>query len=152
MKEPVDHIIRPQLPWRKSEDEQLTECGYAASKVNAISRDEFLKRIKEFGQRRTAMMTCMTCANTAGRWGTWDDDPRTALSREIAWETAGGGYRAKRNIHGQRLKDELLAISALIDAHREEFDDLVDQIIKRRDWIDQKEKRQNRPKQPRRSL
>lgn len=36
MKEPVDHILRPQLPWRT--DAGITECGYDATKVAGIPR------------------------------------------------------------------------------------------------------------------
>ena len=32
MKEPVDHILRPKLPWRTGEG-AITECGYDAAKV-----------------------------------------------------------------------------------------------------------------------
>jgi hypothetical protein len=33
MKEPVDHILRPALPWRGDEG-AITECGYDANKGN----------------------------------------------------------------------------------------------------------------------
>src|SRR5690349_10474914 len=112
MKEPVDHIERPSLPWR--ENGTVTECGYDASKVKTLTREEFFSREKELGQQRTAMLTCMTCMNTAKRWGRWADDPRLALQREIEWEV-----RWSREQRGQRLKDELLAMAALIEAHRE---------------------------------
>lgn len=140
MKEPVDHILRPQLPWRS--DGAITECGFDASKVKALTRAEFFQRVKDMGQQRTAMITCMTCSNTAGRWGTWDDDPRKALEREIAWEGAGRWAREDR---GQRLKDELLAIAALIEAHRDEFDASVAAAVQRREWIEKKAARESRP-------
>jgi len=82
------------------------------------------------------MLTCMTCSDTAGRWGTWEDDPRRALEREIIWEW-GGGYRARQD-RGERLKDELLAIAALIKAHRDEFDAAVTGIEQRREWLEKK--------------
>src|SRR5688572_10825124 len=121
MKEPVDHIARPNLPWR--EPAGMTECGHDASRVPSISREDYQHRLKDMGQQRTALLTCMTCGNTAGRWGSWEDDPRQALAREIAWER-GDGYRA-RNDRGQRLKDELLSIAVLIENHREEFDAII---------------------------
>lgn len=135
MKEPVDHIARPQLPWRDG-GPAITECGYDASKVKTLSRAEFFQRLKEFGQQRSAMLTCMTCSDTAKRWKTWDEDPRQALQREITWEW-GGGYRASAD-RGVRLRDELVAIAALIEAHREEFDASTAGIEQRREWLAKK--------------
>jgi len=131
MKEPVDHIVRPSLPWRA--DGGITECGYDASKVKALTRAEFFQRLKDLGQQRTAMLTCMTCSDTARRWGTWDDDPRKALEREITWES---GWR--RTDRGWRLHDELLAIATLIEANREEFETIVNTTAQRREWIEKK--------------
>lgn len=136
MKEPVDHIIRPQLPWRLNGDIAITECGYDASKVKAITRPEFIQRLKDLGRQRTAMLTCMTCSDTASRWGTWEDDPRRALEREINWET--GGYWRAREDHGSLLKEELLAIASLIELHREEFDAIISASVQRREWIEKK--------------
>jgi len=146
MKEPVDHIERPQLTWRDRSEGSVTECGYDASKVKTLTRDEFFQRQKDLGKQRTAMLTCMTCSQTAQRWGTWEDDPRTALQREIEWENRGRWAREDR---GQRLKDELLAIAALIDAHRDEFDASIDAIEQRREWLKRKAAMEQRPKQPR---
>jgi hypothetical protein len=134
MKEPVDHIIRPSLPWRS--DGAITECGYDASKVKALTRDEFFQRVKDLGQQRMAMLTCMTCSDTARRWGTWGADPRKAMEREIIWEY-GGGYRA-RNDRGERLKGELIAIAALIEAHRDEFEATITANTQRREWLEKK--------------
>lgn len=133
MKEPVDHILRPSLPWRIGDEDAITECGYDASKVKALTRPAYLQRLKDFGRQRTAMVTCMTCAGTADRWGTWADDPRRAMEREINWEC---GYR--RSDRGERLKDELLAIAALIEAHPDEFADGVATSTKRREWLEKK--------------
>ena len=135
MKEPVDHILRPRLPWR-GDEAAITECGFNAAKVKTLTRAEFFARRKELGSQRMAMLTCMTCSDTAGRWGTWEDDPRRALEREIIWEW-GGGYRARQD-RGERLKDELLAIAALIKAHRDEFDAAVTGIEQRREWLEKK--------------
>ncbi len=152
MKQPVDHIVRPQLPWRGGHDEQITECGYDASKVSTITRAEFSARIKDLGQQRTAMLTCMTCADTSRRWADWETDARLAVGREITWE-AGGGYYRTRTDRGERLKDELHAIADLIAAHRQEFDDALEQRAKRRDWLEQKAAVARKPKpQPLRSL
>lgn len=135
MKEPVDHVIRPGLPWRPP-SAAITECGYDASKVKALTRAEFFQREKELGKQRTAMVTCMTCSDTARRWKTWDDDPRQAMDREIAWEW-GNGYRARED-RGELLKDELIAIAALIEAHPEEFAATIQANQGRREWLEKK--------------
>jgi hypothetical protein len=137
MKEPVDHIIRPLLPWRTIEG-AITECGYDASKVKTITRQEFKDRLKELGQQRTAMLTCMTCSDTVRRWCTWEDDPRGAIGREVEWEHGGYYYRT-RDDRGTRLKDELVAIASLIEAHKDEFEQFVESIARRREWLEKKQ-------------
>lgn len=144
MKEPVDHVLRPSLPWRRSV--AITECGYDASKVPTITRAEYLSRQKDLGQQRCAMVTCMTCANTVRNWSTWEEDPRKAIGREVEWEA--GWRHANR---GNRLKDELVAIAALIDAHREEFDANVSAIEQRRDWNEKKAALGKQKSQPKRT-
>lgn len=112
MSEPLDHVRRPDLPWR---DGQRTECGRpAADFVSVISRDELMRRIKTDGMRRTAFTVCMTCMETSERWKTWVEDPVDVLSREF--------YSGRRD---ERLRDELLAIAALIEANREQFDEFM---------------------------
>lgn len=141
MKNPLDHIHRPQLPWRTSTG--VTECGIDASKVKTLTRDEYFQRLKDMGQQRTALFTCMTCSETAKRWGTWDDDPRKALEREIHWESA---WRV--NDRGVRLSDELIAAATLIQNHKDEFDALVDAIEQRREWNAKKEAAQSAKENP----
>lgn len=132
MKQPVDHILRPLLPWRSGPG--ITECGLDASKVSTLTRDDYFARHKELGMQRCAMLTCMTCSQTARNYKTWEDDPRNALGREIAWETAWN-----REDRGNLLLDELNAIAALIEAHREEFDGIVAASAARRDWLAKKQ-------------
>jgi hypothetical protein len=135
LKEPVDHIVRPRLPWRSESDPAITECGYDARQVKTLTRADFFQRVKDMGQQRAALFTCMTCSQTAQRWSTWDEDPRKALEREIAWEAAWRG-----NNRGQRLRDELVAIASLIEAHTEEFKTLAADIEQRRSWLNRKAK------------
>ncbi len=142
MKEPVDHILRPQLPWRNGGG--ITECGLDASKVKLLTRDEFFARLKDFGRQRTAMLTCMTCSDTARRFGTWGDDPRRALHREIEWETRGASYWS-RDERGVQLLDELNSIAALIKAHRDEFDTHIAHAEQRREWNARKEAAARKP-------
>ena len=134
MKEPVDHIMRPQLPWRTVAG--VTECGYNSAKVPTITRAAYFDRRKELGQQRCAMVTCMTCAQTAERWGSWEDDPRPAMQRELAWEYGHHSWRERGR--GDLLRDELLAIAALIEAHRDEFDAHIEATAARRAWVEKK--------------
>lgn len=136
MKEPVDHIIRPRLPWRPESDPGISECGYDATKIRTLTRAQFFSRLKEYGQQRTALFTCMTCMTTASRWGTWQDDPRLAIAREIEWESARWNQFARdvTDRRGHRLRDELVAIEALIAAHPHEFQ----QLLARQDWLARK--------------
>lgn len=135
MKEPVDHIERPRLPWRSPDEPTITECGYDASKVKTLTREDFAARLKEYGQQRAALFTCMTCMQTSRRWQTWETDPRRALQREIEWEITGWG----REKNGHRLKDELIAIQQLIEKRPEEFLVLLKTLRDRHEWLDRKE-------------
>ena len=123
MKEPLDHIERPRLPWRAKNEPSITECGHDASKVTTVTRDEFFTRFKEYGEQRTSLFTCMTCMQTARAWPTWEENPGRALEREIHWEVARSGNKT----HRHRLTEELLAIALLIDLHRDEFATLLEQ-------------------------
>lgn len=138
MKEPVDHILRARLPWRSPDEAPITECGYDASKVTTLTRAEYTQRLKDYGQQRTAICTCMTCADTARRWGTWEDDPRLAIELEIQWERPHGYYARPSDKRGQRMRDELVAIAALIEAHPDEFAANIEAIERRREWLEKK--------------
>ena len=131
MRQPVDHILRPSLPWRAQA--AMTECGLDASKVQALTREQYFQRHKELGSQRCALLTCMTCSQTARNWEPWEVDPRKALGREIQWETAW-----HREDRGNILRDELLAIAELIAAHSEEFAELVSAGQQRREWLAKK--------------
>lgn len=148
MKDPVDHILRPRLPWRPADDGAITECGYDATKVATLTRTEFFQREKDLGKQRTAMLTCMTCADTARRWGDWSDDPRLAMQREIEWER-GSAYWRGRDDRGQRLKDELVSIAALIEAHKDEFEATISENEQRREWLERKAAMEKKPARPR---
>ena len=142
MKDPVDHIVRPLLPWR-SPAAAITECGFDVAKVKTITRPEYDARLKELGYQRTAMLTCMTCADTSKRWTTWDDDPRRAIGREVHWESTEWGRSRE---HGTRLRDELIAIAALIEAHRQEFESILNSNEQKRKWLEMKTEHQRKPK------
>jgi hypothetical protein len=105
---PRDHIRRPDLPWRQS---RITECGRPIDDVNGwVDRPAAVARIHREGVQRAALFLCMTCLNTARNHPEWDENPVKALAREFYGATDPG------------LHDELLALGALVAAHREEFD------------------------------
>jgi len=105
-----DHVLRPPLPWRAS---QLTECGRDAADVaSVIGRDQLADRLKRLGRQRTAFTVCMTCATTAQRWSTFEQDPVDALRREV--------YGGSRTLDS--LAAELRALAALAQAHPDEFE------------------------------
>ncbi|SHP53535.1 Uncharacterised protein [Mycobacteroides abscessus subsp. abscessus] len=121
--EPRDHVIRAQLPWRTDE---LTECGRELNDVASyITRDQLIARVKEHGQQRTAFTVCMTCWSTASshRYD-WNSDPIATIAREAS--RCGGSYgHASPSPERAHLVAELRAITALIDAHRDEFDGYI---------------------------
>jgi hypothetical protein len=153
MKEPLEHILRPKLPWRA--DSAITECGINGTSVKVVTRVEHFDRLKALGQQRTAMLTCMTCLHTAERYPDWQTEPRLALGREVEWEHvhySGGRVYTYGQSNGQRLRDELLAVEALIAAHSEEFHKLVTDTVTRREWLErQAESKRQRQPAPRKS-
>lgn len=139
MKQPVDHVLRPQLPWRVAIG--ITECGLDGSKVGVLSREQFFQRVKDMGSQRAAMVTCMTCSSTVSRYKTWEEDPRSALGREIDWEGDGRWHKDR----GTLLRDELVAIAALIAAHPEEFAATIAENAARQEWLEKKKALAKRP-------
>ena len=151
MKEPLEHILRPLLPWRS--DGAITECGLNGASVKALTREQHLARLKEYGEQRTALLTCMTCMRTAEQYPDWQTEPRLALGREVAWERvhySRGRVMTYGGDNGQRLRDELLAIESLIAAHPEEFQRYISDTVTRREWQErQKEAKRQRQPEPR---
>lgn len=104
----LDHVRRPDLPWR---DSHLTECGRDLDDVKQfIERPELLKRLADWGKQRTSLHTCMSCWETAARWPVFDTDPVMAMSREFY------GHRAD-----PRFAAELRALAALAEKYKDEF-------------------------------
>lgn len=110
--EHIDHVRRPDLPWRRL---LITECGLPVAGHPVISREVFLMRLKEEGQQRTAMRTCMTCFETARRHPIWAEDPVQAIAREVHTFKSRAAF-----------KRELLALAALVERHRDEFAELLE--------------------------
>jgi hypothetical protein len=108
----IEHIVRRStVPWRTADD-HLTECGKAVADYPSITYDEYLRKRQAYGQRRTALTTCMTCDDVSTRWKDWATDPLDAIRREVL------GMRRNED----SFRKELWAIAALIDTHRDEFD------------------------------
>lgn len=121
----VDHIVRPKPPWRTGADK--TECGRSIPErgsKNVISRHDMAKRVRDLGKTRTAMISCITCWETAERWKTWAQRPSDVLGREI------DRWRTRFNDEQDQLDRELEAIAALIKAHQDEFDEYLRSLEK----------------------
>lgn len=117
-KKVIEHVRRPGLPWRES---TLTECGIPRSGQPCLERAEFIAKVKAQGQQRSAMTTCMTCWDTARRHPSWDEDPVASIGREVE------SYRRWRSkLVEDGFRRELVAIAMLIERHRVEFDDLIE--------------------------
>lgn len=117
---PLEHVERVTPPWRR---DLVTECGLPVAGHPVISRDAFIAKVKSQGKQRSAMTTCMTCWDSAVRNQPWDENPVKSLIREAERHRWAGRGRDGRDV--ERFRRELLAIAALIEAHRDEFDDMV---------------------------
>jgi hypothetical protein len=135
----ITHIERSGLPWRA---EQLTECGLDAPRHPTWTREEVVARYKEWGAQRLSLHVCMTCWSTFARHATWEDDPASCIVRHATPMTLRWGVPSEDK---RRFADELRAIAALIAAHREEFDALVDSYA---EVVDLKEVRRERNRRP----
>jgi hypothetical protein len=119
----ITHIERPSLPWRP---ERKTECGLDVTRHATWTRDEAVEIGKKLGRQRFSMHVCMTCMGTAERHATWEVDPASCLVRHASQMTLTRWGRSKSATDEQRhFADELRAIAALIEAHRDEFDALI---------------------------
>lgn len=118
VKTEITHVMRSNLPWRAA---RLTECGLPCKDHPTITVEDFIAKVNREGKQRASYSTCMTCWNTSRRYfgeRLWCESP---LEREISWE------RTHRHpVEGPTISHELSAIEDLIDRHRAEFDELVD--------------------------
>jgi hypothetical protein len=110
--QPKQHVRRPDLPWREA---TLTECGQPIVDVAAcLTRPQMRAKWSREGEQRAAYTTCMTCLHTGRRWPEWDEDPVGSLARYF--------YLGRQD---PVLADDLRAIAALIETHRDEFDEYL---------------------------
>lgn len=144
MSDRLDHIAREPLPWR---DEHLTECGREiTATLPAVTPDEVRDRIRKWGKQRTSFTVCMTCVNrydiAALHGDTWERNPIGLLHRELQrCGVYGGGTETPKTA---LMTAELHAISALIAAHREEFDAYVNGVTDTVSLADRRKKRARR--------
>ena len=115
----LEHILRTPLPWQRP-TEALTECGKRAVDVAAsIDFDEYLAKVKSQGLQRAALSTCMTCSGRGAyrEQHDWSRSPSGALGRAIERQP----WRSPAD-EPTDLDRELLALAALAEAHRMEFE------------------------------
>lgn len=112
--DPLEHVARPLIPW--STRPGRTECGRQVNDVAAVvDLARFVAKLNRQGKTRAAMTTCMTCW-TRLQYGahSWDKSPVEVLDRDL-------GRYDERDV----ITVELRALAALVEAHRDEYDDLI---------------------------
>jgi hypothetical protein len=123
---PLDHLPRAMPPWYTGP--ALTECGRPVADVAAVTDRATLKaKIARLGQQRASFSTCMTCAKMAGRSETWERNPGAVVERFVRG-AAFYGFSAAEEPAADLMRRELLALGLLVEAHREEFDRLVEAL------------------------
>lgn len=128
--EEFEHVARIPLPWRQ--EPPTTECGLDGARFPGLSHQALLVKIKRLGKQRASLFVCVTCWNRTADHHTysalgiasavsWAESPSTILKREIEHETRGWGRAAQPPL----IDRELHALAALVEAHREEFAELM---------------------------
>lgn len=127
------HIRRVQLPWR--DDPGLTECGLDAAKFETVNYDDFADKLKEQGQARASLSTCMTCWQTMDRyrgyWSAGKRDFRTpsliqVLDRELSRHVSHWSHREESA--GRRLRHELEAMVQMVAMDRLTFEGIIAEL------------------------
>lgn len=115
------HVRRHRLPWRAAELTK-TECGQKPAEfARVITWDELRDLVTRLGKQRASMQVCMTCWGRAHSWNdeefylAWEENPEALLYRELK------PYGREETL----MRRELRAIAALVDAHRDEFAELI---------------------------
>ena len=124
--DPLTHIERSRLPWH---DERKTECGLDPCRVPTWTRDEAIAKARELGRQRFSLFCCMTCTDTVERHSTWEQDPASCLVRFAERNQLGRSRWSEPDQNASRFAAELRAIAALIEEHREEFDETVEGLL-----------------------
>ena len=129
-----EHIIRSTVPWREP---SLTECGRQLDDVaKVLTFDQAKAKVDREGQQRALYSMCQTCVSTTNRNPGWQSDPAAVLHRTypaLTWR------RDKPEAIADRR--ELEAIAALVDAHRDEFDQMLSGMAEVPDLRDRRKAR-----------
>jgi hypothetical protein len=116
----LHHILRDCPPWRDPATRR-TECGRQGPDMATVELTEAARLVQAVGKTRAKEQLCITCFETAGNWPRWQEDPAAVVARECGAHGGRFGFSGK----AEDFSHELRAIAALIQAHREEFDELV---------------------------
>ncbi len=111
----IEHVLRPPIPWRRGVP--LTECGLSVQGSNVLTREDFLRKVRDQGIQRAMLSTCYTCGETAQRHPDWHANPAGCLSREIS------SYA--RSDRRDQINRELRALAVLSERYRAEFEELM---------------------------
>lgn len=115
---PVQHVLRAAPPWRRHP--VLTECGNKIREPERlITREQLAARVRKLGQKRAAYSTCITCWEAAKDHRGWDVDPASVIARDVRYRNRWG-YE-----DDDPMNREFRALAALVEAHLEEWDELV---------------------------
>lgn len=113
MREQLEHILRPPIPWRDGTPK--TECGLKGDSKSSITFADFRAKFAREGQQRSALTTCMTCwyraVNGSKLNEDWDHRPGAVVAREIGYDHSGTDL----------IDQELRALAILAAEHKEEF-------------------------------
>lgn len=119
---PPEHVVRVYPPWR---DVPLqTECGCPVDDDNALSAEDFYRKIREYGETRARHLFCTGCWNRAHAYSqkeprNWDVDPIAVVSHDLT------RYHQADDSERELQTRELRVLALLAEAHRAEFDDAM---------------------------
>jgi hypothetical protein len=137
----VEHILRANLPWRPGDE--MTECGRPVAEfASVLTRDQAIAKFRDLGKARALMTTCVTCAQTTDRHATWETNPAAVMARHC--DSYGARWSSVAGAQERQLNDELRALALLAQAHREEFDQLLDGLTATGDLTAARRERQRR--------
>ena len=88
---------------------------------SVITLDELDDRIMRHGAERVVFTVCMGCWQTARIAARWETNPVGVIAREAVRAGIGNRYPSSQP-EAARFINELRAIAATIDAHRDEFE------------------------------
>jgi hypothetical protein len=128
----LDHIKRASPPWAR---DHFTECGRNVNDVKAfLTVDEAVAKFKKLGRQRASFSTCMTCVDRANAHGgyVWEKYPIGVVQRYCERSRFYRGLsnypEDPRTKEGERLDQELRAIAMLVERHRDEFDQALEDM------------------------